>query len=448
MVARRLGPALGRGAVGPGLVGRRRRRPDQPPEVPGPVQAHQDLAQQAREADRLAAQLEDVDRRVHHGPRGLRRPRTARRPPGQAARTAGPRARRPGRRPRRASATAPRSPASAGRRARRPSRAARARPRRRSPDPPRAAGRRRAGSPPTTPPSTQATSDSGASPSSSSTARAFRVEDRLDAAQGAGHRGRLPRPRRPRPPARTAARAAASRRPRARAPTPCRGRPRRAARRPAASAGCPRPAGSAAARRSRRGWATSSWSAPSAAEVPCLSIAVAEPSARLRRSSPRRAGTGPQAPLSRRWTKPRTSRTPSSNASHGLRSRQWAPPGRRTWPPAIFSGATRPGDVASRLAGPSAWRIERRSAAAIGAARRSPSTRSRIAASADSWRGVWRSSSSSASDSPPSRTGNRSSRNARASPSSRSRASRRSFASSGAWRCSPPPSWSRQTGQR
>ena len=151
--------------------------------------------------------------------------------------------------------------------------------------------------------------------------------------------------------------------------------------------------------------ATSSWSAPSAAEVPCLSIAVAEPSARLRRSSPRRAGTGPQAPLSRRWTKPRTSRTPSSNASHGLRSRQCAPPGRRTWPPAIFSGAMRPGDVASRLAGPSAWRIDRRSAAAIGAARRSPSTRSRIAASADSWRGVWRSSSSSASDSPPSRTG-------------------------------------------
>ena len=161
--------------------------------------------------------------------------------------------------------------------------------------------------------------------------------------------------------------------------------------------------------------ATSSWSAPRAAEGPLLEHG----GGRALREAPQvvaeARGNRPQAPLSRRWTKPRTSRTPSSNASHGLRSRQWAPPGRRTWPPAIVQRRDAPRRRREPAGGPSAWRIDRRSAAAIGAARRSPSTRSRIAASADSWRGVWRSSSSSASDSPPSRTGNRSRRNARAS---------------------------------
>ena len=117
----------------------------------------------------------------------------------------------------------------------------------------------------------------------------------------------------------------------------------------------------------------------------------------------------PHAPLSSRWTKPRTIRTPSSNASHGLRSRHCAAAGRldvAVGDP--HRGEARPGAVASRLAGASAWRSARRSAASIGAARRSSSIRSRIAPNADSWRGVWRSSSSRAGPSPPSRTGNRS----------------------------------------
>ena len=70
--------------------------------------------------------------------------------------------------------------------------------------------------------------------------------------------------------------------------------------------------------------------------------AVAVPSPRLRRSSPRRAWSGPSAPPSSRWTNPRTSRNPSSNASHGLRSRHWVAAGRRTWPPAIRRSAVRP----------------------------------------------------------------------------------------------------------
>ena len=84
----------------PASSARRRGRPDEAAEVPRPVQANQDLAQQAREADRLAAQLEDVDRRVDHGPRGLVGRERRRRPPGPAARTADPRARRPDRPPR------------------------------------------------------------------------------------------------------------------------------------------------------------------------------------------------------------------------------------------------------------------------------------------------------------------------------------------------------------
>ena len=138
---------------------------------------------------------------------------------------------------------------------------------------------------------------------------------------------------------------------------------------------------------------------PSAAGVPCLTTTVAAPSARLRRSSPRRAGTGPQAPLSSRWTKPRTTRTPSSNASHGLRSRHCArareldvarrDPQRRD--------AGRP---TSRGGSPGATRVEQRepdrgldrrgAEVALDRARGSR-------ASATSWRGVWRSSSSSAS---------------------------------------------------
>ncbi len=148
--------------------------------------------------------------------------------------------------------------------------------------------------------------------------------------------------------------------------------------------------------------------APSPAGVSWRSTAVATPSSRLRRSSPRRAGTGPQAAPSRRWTKPRTVRMPSSKATHGFRSRQVAPPGGLMWPPLIRSGATRPPDVASRLDGATAWRKARRRADSIDRARRSPSTRSRIAASAASWRGVWRSSSSSTSASLPSSVGKRS----------------------------------------
>ena len=90
-------------------------------------------------------------------------------------------------------------------------------------------------------------------------------------------------------------------------------------------AGAPRPP-APRARRSGRAGRTGSTSARTA---------VAVPSPRLRRSSPRRAWSGPSAPPSRRWTKPRTSRNASSNASHGLRSRHWVAAGRRTCPPAM-----------------------------------------------------------------------------------------------------------------
>ncbi len=100
-------------------------------------------------------------------------------------------------------------------------------------------------------------------------------------------------------------------------------------------------------------------------------------------------------PASRRWMNPRTLRNASSNASHGLRSRNCVPDGGRTWPDETRSAAFRPGPVPSRLAGRIAWRSARRRAAMTGAARRSLSIRSRIAPRPTSWRPVWRSRSSS-----------------------------------------------------
>ena len=229
---------------------------------------------------------------------------------------------------------------------------------------------------------------------------------------------------------------------------PSRGTPRRAGRRrdaAAASRATSRIRGRAPP---RERCSASSSSAPIAAGVDCLRTTDDGPSTRLRRSSPSRAGTGPQAPLSSRWTKPRTIRTPSSNASHGFRSRHCAVPGTLTCPFAMRIGASRPGDVARRLAGASAWSSASRSAASIGAARRSSSIRSRIAPNADSWRGVWRPSSSAAGPRRPRAPGTGRASAPRSSRPSGSRARATSCASSGAWRCSPPPSWSRQIGQR
>ena len=81
--------------------------------------------------------------------------------------------------------------------------------------------------------------------------------------------------------------------------------------------------------------------------------------------------------------KPRTVRKPSSNASQGFRSRNAIPDCGRTWPDDTRRAPVRPGWVASRLAGRMAWSSARRSAARTGAARRSPSIRSRMAPEAD-----------------------------------------------------------------
>ena len=81
--------------------------------------------------------------------------------------------------------------------------------------------------------------------------------------------------------------------------------------------------------------------------------------------------------------KPRTVRTPSSNASHGFRSRHVDPPGALSRPPTMRGATTRPGAVARRLDGASAWRNDNLRAAAMGAARRSLSIRSRIGAERD-----------------------------------------------------------------
>ena len=77
--------------------------------------------------------------------------------------------------------------------------------------------------------------------------------------------------------------------------------------------------------------------------------------------------------------------------------------------PRSAAAPTRPGDVASRLAGPQG--VEDRQPQG-GLDRRAPGGRPRSARGSPraptSWRGVWRSRSSSARDSPPSRTGKRS----------------------------------------
>ena len=144
---------------------------------------------------------------------------------------------------------------------------------------------------------------------------------------------------------------------------------------------------------------------------------------------------------------PRTKRTPSSNASHGLRSRHWALPGSFTWPPAILSGATRPADDASRVVGQGVEQCQAergrdrcRAQVALDALE-DRDQRCHLARRVEVEQLV-------RSDSPPSRTGKRSRRNDRTSAPSGSAARAMSPSSTGAWRCSPPPSWSRQTGHR
>ncbi len=91
--------------------------------------------------------------------------------------------------------------------------------------------------------------------------------------------------------------------------------------------------GAGVAERSQPALAPPSLRARTAEGLATASTAVADPSPSERRSSPRRAWSGPSAPPSRRCTNPRTPRNDSSNASHGLRSRHWVALGRRTWPP-------------------------------------------------------------------------------------------------------------------
>ncbi len=223
--------------------------------------------------------------------------------------------------------------------------------------------------------------------------------------------------------------------------------PRRS--RPGRTGGWPRTRRMRGAGAPRPGADGSSFSTRSPDGLESARTAVAVPSPRLRRSSPSRAWSGPSAPPSSRWTKPRTSRTASSKASHGLRSRHWVALGRRTWPPLMRRLAMRPFVVARRLAGRIVWRNASRSAARTGAARRSLSMRSRMATSPTSWRAVWSAISSSTSDSAPSTGANRPRRVARTSSTPTSAAIRaRSSSSSGPDRCSEPPRWSRQTVQR
>ena len=159
----------------------------------------------------------------------------------------------------------------------------------------------------------------------------------------------------------------------------------------------------AAARRWDRRWRSRR---PDGLDRPRTAVAV--PSPRLRRSSPSRACSGPRAPPSSRWTKPRTRRTASSKASHGLRSRHSSERGQlhvaADDPQRRRSGRA---PVVSRLAGRIECRKARRRAASTGAARRSLSIRSMIAARPTSWRGVCRSSSSSIRSSAPSTAGKR-----------------------------------------
>ena len=178
--------------------------------------------------------------------------------------------------------------------------------------------------------------------------------------------------------------------------------------------------------------------------------AVAVPSPRLRRSSPRRAWIGPDVPPSSRWMKPRTSRKASSKASHGLRSRNWV----AVWRPDVARrDAQRRGPArAGRRAGwPAGWRGGRRAGGRPGRARRAGRPRSVRGSRRD--RRAGGGCAGRAARRPGSRRrgppGSRSSRVARiASAPTSAVARRRSSASSGAWRCSDPPRWSRQTVQR
>ena len=103
-------------------------------------------------------------------------------------------------------------------------------------------------------------------------------------------------------------------------------------------------------------------------------------------AGPRRGGPGaararrPRAAGRSRGRGGRRPRTRATGCARATASRA----GSRTWPPAIRSVArSGPGAVASRLAGRIACRKASRSAARTGAARRSLSIRSMIAASAD-----------------------------------------------------------------
>ena len=225
------------------------------------------------EVDRLAAQLEHVDRGVHHGPRRvLRRERRVDDPLGRREQPLGA-ARRPGRRRRRAAATAPtfarvRGPPGHGARARRHQlhHAAASRGR------PRAAARRPAGSPPTPRPARRRRATPGRRPRAGtrparpgratgstprragSIAAACQPHDGRTAGPNSGSSGSVAAASRPEHP----------RRPVVRPGEPLRDRTQRRR--------AQRPGGSAAARRRSTRCATSSSSAPSAAGVPCLSI--------------------------------------------------------------------------------------------------------------------------------------------------------------------------------
>ena len=180
--------------------------------------------------------------------------------------------------------------------------------------------------------------------------------------------------------------------------------------------------------------------------------AVAAPSPRLRRSSPSRAWIGPggpaleplDEPAHARGTRPRRRAT---GCARGTASRSAAGRG-RTRRAAL---RRRPGPVARRLAGRIEWSKREPERGQDRARRAGPprsargSRRGRRAGAA-----VCRSSSSSGSVSAPSMPGKRAAKRGAHRLGARHPADprRRSSASSGAWRCSEPPRWSRQTVQR
>ena len=154
--------------------------------------------------------------------------------------------------------------------------------------------------------------------------------------------------------------------------------------------------------------------------------AFGAPSTRLRRSVPNRASSGPSGaalqPLDERrgpW------RNPSSNASHGLRSRHRSGTAVRTVP-AGDPERGHPRADRGRAGWPAGPRAGTRGGArdSTGAARRSPSIRARIAASPTSWRSVCSPRMASTSSSPPSGTGKRSRSRRRTSAAPTSRAAR------------------------